>query len=206
MKINALVDRYSCVSVSLGVKGKIATLMLMSARYIPDTAKALEVILWLASAKPGIDVYHIVKCAYYADKRHLNLYGRPIAGDSYEADRYGPLGKCVYGLLRGDPLEFLALKNNRKLPFVVREEDYGVISDRDANTRRLSESDQEALAWALDNYGDLTFEELLELSHDEEAYQKAEGGRMRYEDMLEPTTDRDDRARELAENARYAVL
>jgi hypothetical protein len=49
----------------------------MSARYIPDTAKALEVILWLATECPGIDVYHVVKCAYYADKRHLNLYGRP---------------------------------------------------------------------------------------------------------------------------------
>jgi uncharacterized phage-associated protein len=178
----------------------------MSARYMPDTAKALEVILWLASAKPDIDVYHIVKCAYYADKRHLNRYGRPIAGDTYEANQYGPLGKCVYGLLRGDPLELLALENNGKVPFTVRDEDYVVLPDREANERRLSESDREALAWAVENYGDLSFRELLELSHEEDAYQRAEGGRMRYEDMLDPTPDRDERARELAENARYAVL
>src|ERR1700733_3738119 len=93
---------------------------LMSARYVPDTAKALEVILWLTTTRPGLDMYHVVKCAYYADKRHLNLYGRPIAGDWYEADEYGPLGKCVYGLLRGNPFEMLALgSSNGKIPLTV---------------------------------------------------------------------------------------
>jgi len=203
---NGLKRRFGCRSFFLGVKGKIATLRLMSARYIPNTAKALEVILWLASAKPGIDVYHIVKCAYYADKRHLNLYGRPIAGDYYEADQYGPLGKCIYGLLRGNSLELLALESNGRVPFTVRQDDHGVIADRDANERRLFDSEKEALAWALENYGDLSFDDLLELSHDEEAYQKAEGGRMRYEDMLEPSPDRERRAKDLAETARYAVL
>jgi hypothetical protein len=178
----------------------------MTARYIPDTHKALEVILWLTTECAGMDLYHVVKCAYYADKRHLNLYGRPIAGDWYEADEYGPLGKCVYGLLRGNPLEILALQTNGKIPFTVREEDYTVIPDRDANISRLSESDREALAWSINNYAGLSFDELLELSHEEEAYRRADGGRMRYEDMLDPTPDRDQRAQDLAENARYAVF
>jgi uncharacterized phage-associated protein len=178
----------------------------MSARYVPDTAKALEVILWLTTTCPGMDVYHVVKCAYYADKRHLNLYGRPIAGDWYEADEYGPLGKCVYGLLRGNPLEILALQTNGKIPVTVREDDHVVIPGRDPNTRKLSESDIEALSWSVTSYANLSFDELLELSHEEEAYQKADGGRMRYEDMLEPTSDRENRAQELAENARYAVF
>jgi uncharacterized phage-associated protein len=186
--------------------GKCFTLSPMSARYIPNTPKALEVILWIASARPGIDVYHVVKCAYYADKRHLNMYGRPIAGDWYEADQYGPLGKCIYGLLRGNPQELLALESNVKVPFAVREEDHSVTAERDANKRLLSESDIAALKWALSTYGDMSFDEILELSHEEEAYQKAEGGRIRYEDMLDQTPDRDERARELAENARYAVL
>ena len=178
----------------------------MKARYIPDTAKALEVILWLANARPQIDVYHIVKCAYYADKRHLNLHGRPIAGDWYQADEYGPLGQCVYGLLKGSPLEILALQGNGSLPFNVTKQKYAVIPDREPNNGRLSDSDRESLAWAVANYADLSFEELLELSHEEEAYQKADGGRMAYEDMLDPSRDRDTRASELAQTARYAVF
>jgi hypothetical protein len=178
----------------------------MSARYIPDTPKVLEVILWLASARPAMDVYHVVKCAYFADKRHLNLYGRPIAGDWYEADEYGPLGKCIYGLIRGHPLELLALQSNGKPPFSVSDEDHVIIPEREANKARLSQSDIEALSWAVENYADLSFNELLVLSHEEEAYRKADGGRMRYEDMLEPSPDREKRAEDLAQNARYAVF
>lgn len=178
----------------------------MSARYIPDTSKALEVVLWLAAARPDMDIYHVVKCAYYADKRHLNGHGRPIAGDWYAADEYGPLGKCVYGLLRGSPAEILALKSNGRIPLRVRENDYVVIPERDPNLRRLSQSEIEALTWAVENYAHLSFDELLELSHEEEAYKKADGGRMKYEDMLEPSPGREHRAAELAENARYAVF
>jgi uncharacterized phage-associated protein len=177
----------------------------MSARYIPDTGKVLEVILWLAAASE-MDIYHVVKCAYYADKRHLNQYGRPIAGDWYEADEYGPLGRCVYGLLRGNPLELLALQSNGGLPFKVRDNDHVVVAERESNKARLSESDVQALDWAVNNYAHLTFNELLELSHEEEAYRKADGGRMRYEDMLEHTPDRDQRAEDIAENASYAVF
>jgi uncharacterized phage-associated protein len=177
----------------------------MSARYIPDTAKVLEVILWLASARPGMDVYHVVKCAYYADKRHLNLHGRTIAGDQYLADEYGPLGRCIYGLLRGLPNERLALQTNQKLPFAV-DESHAVIAERDASKGRLSESDVEALSWAVENYAHLSFNELVELSHSEEAYRNANGGIIRYEDMLDPTPDREERAHDLAENARYAVF
>jgi uncharacterized phage-associated protein len=179
----------------------------MAARYVPDTAKVLEVILWLATERPGIDVYRVVKCAYYADKRHLNLYGRPIAGDWYEADEYGPLGQCIYGLLRGRPLEALALElNGGPVPLSVGQQDHVVVAERDPNLAKLSTSDTEALRWAVENYAHLSFRELLELSHEEEAYQKADGGRMRYEDMLDPAPDRDRKALELAENARHAVF
>ena len=179
----------------------------MTARYIPDTAKVLEVILWLTTESPGMDVYHVVKCAYYADKRHLNQYGRPIAGDQYEADEYGPLGQCIYGLLRGRPLEALALElNGGPIPISVGDQDHVVVPGRDPNLGKLSQSDVEALHWAIENYAHMSFRELLELGHEEEAYQRADGGRMRYEDMLDPAPDRETKAQELSENARHAVF
>jgi hypothetical protein len=124
-----------------------------------------------------------VKCAFYADKYHVNKYGRPIAGDHYVADTYGPLGKAVYGLINGDPFEILALGGNGDLPFTVGER-WQVVATRDANGNRLSESDVEALEWAVVHYADMTFDELVDESHSEPAYLAAFGGTMRYEDLL----------------------
>jgi uncharacterized phage-associated protein len=156
----------------------------MVARYLPHTAKALETILWIANAKPGIDIYHIVKTIYFADKKHFVEHGRPIFGEDYQAHRFGPLGSTAYGLLSGDPLEQLALGNNGPLPFKVGE-NWAVTADREANVRMLSRSDVSALASALDEVADLSFDDLVEITHDDVAYRAANGGRMKYEDMLD---------------------
>jgi uncharacterized phage-associated protein len=180
----------------------------MSARYPVRTQKVLECILWLASERPGIDVYHIVKCAFYADKHHLNRYGRPVTGDTYKADAYGPLGQVLYNLLRDEPIEYLALGGNGRVPIEVagKECGYRVSAKREPNLRLLSQSDVESLRWSLENYAHLSFDQLVELSHAEEAYQRANGGAMRYEDMLEATHDRQQRQEDLEEVARHTVL
>jgi hypothetical protein len=179
----------------------------MAARYAVNTSKALEIILWLANERPRIDVYHVVKCAFYADKYHLNRYGRPLAGDNYIADTYGPLGKTVYGLLIGDPLEILALDlNDPHLPF-RRDRGLWVEADRPPNMKRLSESDVEALRYALTLCGDKTFGELFMESHAEPAYILADGGPIRYEDLLDlDDPRREEKAAYLEETAYAAVL
>lgn len=179
----------------------------MTAIYAVHTAKALEVIVWLANAKPRIDIYHVIKCAFFADKFHLREYGRPIAGDNYIADTYGPLGLTVYRLLKGNPLELLALGGNGMLPFRVSKPGWTVEADREANVRVLSKSDVEALGEALSAYGDLSFDELMDITHDDPAYRAANGGRMKYEHFL----DYDDpeyemMAEDLSESSRYAVM
>jgi uncharacterized phage-associated protein len=181
---------------------------LAAARYVVNTAKTVEVILWLANAKPGIDMYHVVKCAFFADKAHLNRYGRPVTGDDYDADTYGPLGRAVYGLLRRNPIHMLALDSNGELPFrVLEDRKWLVEADRGPDHKLLSPSDVEALEWALGEVGNLSFEELVELTHQEPAYIAANGGRMRYEDLLDASDpDRDEKAADLAESAPQAVL
>ena len=179
-----------------------------AARYAVHTAKAVETIVWLANAEPGIDIYHLVKSAFYADKEHLNRYGRPISGDDYDADTFGPLGRVIYRLIRRDPLELLALGGNGQLPFRVDgSQGWKVVADRDADMKLLSASDVECLQAGLDRVADLPFDDLVDLTHQEPAYLAANGGRMKYEDLL----SRDDphykeKSRDLAETARYAVF
>jgi uncharacterized phage-associated protein len=184
----------------------VVQVQMVAARYAVRTGKVLEAIVWLAAASPEIDIYHLVKAAFYADKYHLNRYGRPLAGDDYQADIYGPLGQCVYRLLKGDPIEMLALGGNGILPFKVGDQ-WRVTADREANTRILSVSDVEALRHGLDVVQPCTFDELVDMTHEEKAYIAANGGRMRYEDLLdEDDPQRDQKAEDLAGTARFAVL
>ena len=178
----------------------------MTARYAVNTSKALEMILWFANERPGIDIYHVVKGAFYADKFHLNEFGRPIAGDDYMADQYGPLGDVIYGLLRRDPLEILALGGNGELPFTI-EGVFQVRAQREPNLRRLSSSEVQALRVGLDFVADKSFDELVAISHQEPAYIAAQGGRMEYEKLLDPSDPRrKEKAEFLGETAPSSAL
>jgi uncharacterized phage-associated protein len=175
-------------------------------RYAPNTGKAVEVILWLANRQPGIDIYHLVKAAFFADKLHVAEYGRPIVGDDYEARPYGPLPRVIYGLLRHEPLEILAAGVNGPLPFEIRDT-FVVHAIREPNLRRLSESDQEALQHGLEIVRDKSFDELVDMTHDDPAYLNADGGMLDYRDFIpEDDPERDTKAADLCETARYSVF
>lgn len=152
-------------------------------RYIPSVSKALEVILWLADERPGIDVYHLVKAAFFADKFHIAEWGRPIIGDAYRAAPFGPLPQVVYGLLRHQPIEMLALGNNGPLPFSV-DQAHRVYREREPNLARLSKSDLDALSYGLREVDGLSFDDLVALTHDDPAYVNALAGMMDYRDFI----------------------
>src|SRR5436190_15177340 len=153
------------------------------ARYAPNVAKALEVILWFATRRPGIDIYHLVKGAFYADKFHVSEYGRPIVGDDYHAAPFGPLPHIIYGLLRRQPIEMIALANNGPLPF--RTDDlHRVYADRAENSRKLSTSDIGALEEGLRTVDGKSFDDLFAMTHDEFAYLNAVAGLMDYRDFI----------------------
>lgn len=177
-------------------------------RYIPRPSKAVEVILWLAERQPGIDIYHVVKAVFFADKMHVATYGRPIIGDQYEAAEFGPLARVVYGLLCFNPIEVLAASNNGRLPFRVdREGGFGVFGDRGPNLRKLSESDLEALTHGFDIVHHKSFDDIFDITHADPAYLNAEGGLMDYRDFLDASDpERDEKADDLLDVARYAVL
>ncbi len=157
-------------------------------RYIPSVAKALEVILWLADQCKGIDVYHLVKASFFADKYHISKYGRPIVGDVYRAAWFGPLPQVIYGLLRDEPMEVLALGNRGPLPF--RVEGFCVYPERGPNLDKLSESDVEALTFGLREVEGKTFDQLLKQTHRDPAYVNAgRSGMMDYRDFI-PASDR----------------
>jgi hypothetical protein len=175
-------------------------------RYSANVHKALEVILWLARMNPSIDIYHLVKAAFYADKHHVNAYGRPVCGDCYDAAPFGPLPKVIYGILRRTPIEMIALGGNGDLPFSI-DKAHRVTADRDPNLRLLSESDVQALQIGLDHVRDKTFDDLYVDTHNDTAYVRAAGTQMDYRDFIpDDDPDADEKRAYLLETAREAVF
>ena len=175
-------------------------------RYIANPSKAVEVILWLSGRERAADVYRIVKAAYFADRYHVEKYGRPICGDSYQAAPFGPLPQVLYGLLRRDPIEMIALGGNGDLPFRV-DERHRVIPERDANEARLSDSDREALAHGAAHVRGRSFDDILEETHQDPAYLRASGQQMDYRDFIaDADPHRDEKRRHIEEMAAGTVF
>ncbi|MGH7496812.1 MAG: Panacea domain-containing protein [bacterium] len=133
--------------------------------YTLDIEKAVEVILYIAKRAPRPDIYHVCKILYFADKKHLERYGRFICGESYVAMKNGPVPSGVYDILkyvRGDgkvlqsehARNSFGIEGRRVFPF------------RDANLAMLSESDRECLDESIIENGNLPFDGLLKKSHD----------------------------------------
>lgn len=154
-------------------------------RYATNVEKAQEVILWLAERMPSVDVYHLVKAAYYADKHHIARYGRPIMGDVYRAAPWGPLPQVIYGLLNHRPIDLLALGSNGDVQFkVLKDYPFTVSVSREANLRKLSDSDIQALEFGATQVEHKSFDEIYEETHSDPAYVRAEGGVIDYRDMI----------------------
>lgn len=131
--------------------------------------KALEVIIWFAIKKPDITVLPLLKLLFFADMLHLNKYGRPIIGDDYVAMVNGPVASNTYDLLKGQ--EYLINQIEDDLGF--KKDGYKVIATREPDTKKLSESDLECLQQTLTEYGHYTPTQLVDLTHEYEAWHKA---------------------------------
>jgi hypothetical protein len=134
--------------------------------------KTLEVLVWLANKKPGIDIYHIAKVLFYADKMHINEYGRPITGDTYIKMPYGPVPSGVRDLITEN--SWLAPKQLEQIKssLIIDKNDncYKLAAAREPDMTYFSKSDIACLKNSLSKYGNTPFEELYNLTHSEKCY------------------------------------
>lgn len=73
---------------------------MVAIQYRINYTKAIETILWLVNQKPDLDIYHIGKAIFYAEKYHLNRYARPIIGDVYQKGDYGPFPSTIRDIIQ----------------------------------------------------------------------------------------------------------
>jgi hypothetical protein len=138
-----------------------------------DIPKAIETILYIATHAPIPDIYHICKIVYFADKLHLEEYGRQIFGDRYIAMKDGPVPNLAYDLLKDvrDKRDFVKAYDSLITAFTLKSNT--VLPLRKPDLRLLSESDIQCLDQSIKDNGKLVFKALKDKSHDA-AYNKAD--------------------------------
>jgi uncharacterized phage-associated protein len=152
-----------------------------------DQRKALHALLFVVTRLPKpANMYNALKCLYYADRKHLQEYGRQIYGDTFYALQDGPVPgtayeivKYVNGRMKWDlnfPEAFERLEVN----------DHYLSVKGSVDTDLLSRSDMVCLIDAARKYGRMPFGKLKELSHKGKAFENADpNGEMKLSDLID---------------------
>jgi Protein of unknown function (DUF4065) len=171
-------------------------------KFVP--AKALAAILWMVREQSALDLHTLLKACYFADKEHLNRYGRPIFGATYRAMPFGPEPLEIYEMTKGEPM-WLAQLGRPFFPW--RLDGYRLsLSDNIApDGTALSDSDWEVLRAGFERSRSMTFSERTAATHGRD-WQRAEFGRIDYSDMIDDGAERAARIEHLSESARFMRL
>lgn len=156
-----------------------------------DQRKALHAILYVVTHLPKpANVYNVLKCLYYADRKHLQEYGRQIYGETFYALEHGPVPSAAY--------EIIKYANGRAkwdLQFheaieLLDVNDIHVSARGSVDTELLSRSDMACLLDAARKYGKMPFGKLKKLSHQGKAFDNADAnGEMKLGDLIDELRD-----------------
>jgi len=166
--------------------------------------KARAALHWMVRQQNGVDLHTALKACYFADKAHLNEYGRPVFGATYRAMKFGPVPLEIYEMAKGEAL-WLAELEAERYPWVLNGFRLSLADNDAPDLSVLSESDTEALLAGFARSTAMTFDERTAATHGRD-WQAARLGRMRYEDMIDDGPEKEQRVAYLREAAPFIRL
>ena len=149
----------------------------MTIKFILNTQKAIEAVVYLANKKPEMTQYFFMKMMFYADKLHINRYGTPIIGDEYIKMDNGPVPSFILDAihLNGSKLthnDYEKIINS--LSFKKCGKKIYTTAKREADMNYFSETDIECLDSAFKSCENKSFNELKNLTHEELSWKNAD--------------------------------
>src|SRR5947209_742874 len=114
-----------------------------------DAEKAIQAAAFLVQILPSPDIHRVTHILYFAEKAHLERYGRTLTKDSYVAMTCGPVPTNLYDLIkcvRGDGSSNYLDKNPEVVSFAkekMRVYDHNLAFVGPIESDLLSESDKE---------------------------------------------------------------
>lgn len=181
----------------------------MALRFKFSEEKALEALCWIARQWPDITPFYVAKVLFYAEKAHINAYGRPIIADTFIRMNYGPVPSTIRDFIEGN---YLFASNAEEVTATISVDATGrypkVRALRDARLDLLSESDVECLRDALSMCRPMGFAALSDMTHLERAWLDAEPNQpMDYADFIDDDNPhRDEIIEQALTHAAHGVL
>lgn len=129
-----------------------------------DPEKGLEVLLYIASNLKK-DYYLVLKTLYFADKYHLEKYGRPICGDHYIAMKSGVVPSGLYDFVTDVREGRLGKFDGVDAEDAFDLNGYRIVPKRSPNLDLLSKSDKECLDHAIDDVYQMDPQTLYDATH-----------------------------------------
>lgn len=152
-----------------------------------DLEKMVNALAYFAErGVPGLTTLKAAKLLYLADREHLLAHGRPITGDRYVAMELGPVPEGGYQLLNrlvardeiADPAKQRALDQ-----LEVFRGWWGTLTYPTLRARHkpdldvFSDSEVDVLDHTIAEYGPRPARELVDMTHEHQAYKLADQGR-----------------------------
>jgi uncharacterized phage-associated protein len=170
--------------------------------------KGVEALTYIASKWPGITAFFASKVIFFAEKRHINSYGRPIVADTFIAMTNGPVPETLYHFIKGwlaeagDPEAINSALHIRQQPYPSIE------AKRAADKSVLSLSDIECIDAALKFCRGKSFQDLSLITHQDRAWAEAPVNQpMDYAKMIDDSNpNREMILSDMEEFALYGVL
>jgi hypothetical protein len=129
-----------------------------------DPEKGLEVLLYIAS-RLREDYYRVLKTLYFADKYHLERYGRPICGDHYIAMKSGVVPSGLYDFVTDVKDGRLGRYDGVDASQAFDLNGYRILLKRQPNLKFLSQSDLECLDRAIGDVSKMSYPVLFKATH-----------------------------------------
>jgi uncharacterized phage-associated protein len=140
-------------------------------RFRFNTVKFVNAVAYLARVCPNSTKMTICKQLYFADKKHLIRFGRPITGDRYYKLKDGQIPTRGLDMLRGRSMPAANALLEKYVTVIGNS-----VHPKKLNKSVFSRSDLEILDWVVEKYGRKTAAELRRIAHDEPTYLESEEG------------------------------
>lgn len=144
----------------------------MALRFQFNERKGTEALAYMAERWPNITIFYASKVLFFAEKQHLNSYGRPIVADTFIAMPNGPVPSTLYDFIKGnlsnagDPEGFRGAIDASDHPRLIARRQY--------DPEVLSGTDVECIDAAIAFCRSKGFGHLSELTHRERAWAEAD--------------------------------
>lgn len=138
----------------------------MAIRYNFNEEKTINVVLYIAEKLKRRDFHKIFKILYFSDREFLNQYGVTITGDTYIAMDAGPVPTKTYDMfkiVRGD--SYMQDTKNLGRYFAVSNWMF-ILPLQKANLDNIASAEKDIVDAMISRYGDMSYDEIKEKSHD----------------------------------------